>query len=182
MINTRILLSCAAGIMFAAAVGWLQPHAALGHGALNMEGDTCVMKVGPYKVHFAGYSPETKPSQEFCEDIPDKGKAVIAFDQVEKALRRMSMEMRIVRDDRRLGANARYEQLGDQKSIEASTITYKAPEVYPRGNITVEINLDKGNYIGIVTFLDPETQQQLVSVFPFAVGYGAGTARTDMAD
>jgi hypothetical protein len=158
-------------VMGAAILG---PRVAFAHGALSMDGDTCVMKVGPYKIHFTGYAPETKPSQEFCEDIPDSGKAIIAFDQIDKALRRMSMEMRILRDDRRLGANAQYEQLGGEKEIETSTLVHRAPEVYGRGNLTVELDLAKGNYIGLVKMTDPETKQQFVSMFPFAVGYGAG--------
>lgn len=172
MINAKTFLPYIASMAFVMAAGLLLPHAALGRGALSMESEGCVLKIGPYKLHFTGYAPETKPSQDFCEDIPDAGKTIIAFNQVEKALRRMSMGMRIIRDDKHLGANARYEQLGDQKDIEASTLLYKAPEVYPRGNVTVDLNLDKGNYIGVVTLSDPETNQQFASVFPLGVGFG----------
>jgi hypothetical protein len=172
MINAKIVLPYIASIAFVMAAGLLPPQAAFGRGALSMEGESCVLKIGPYKLHFTGYAPETKPSQDFCEDIPDAGRTVIAFNHAEKALRRMSMGMRIIRDDKHLGANARYEQLGDQKEIEASTLLYKAPEVYPRGNATVELNLDKGNYIGVVTLSDPETNQQFASAFPLGVGFG----------
>jgi hypothetical protein len=174
MIHTRKLFICGACLLLALGAGSLQPPKALAHGALSMEGDTCVMKAGPYKVHFSGYAPETKPSQEFCEDIPDAGRSVIALDQVDKALRRMAMEVRILRDAKDLGVNARYEQLGGQQDIEAATLIHKAAEVYPRGNATVELDLVKGNYIGYVKLYDPETKGELVSVFPFAVGYGAG--------
>lgn len=174
MINAQKLLLCSASLLLALGIGLSQPSQALAHGALSMEGDTCVMQVGAYKVHFSGYAPQTRPSQEFCKDIPDAGKTVIAFDEIDKALRRMAMEVRIVRDDKRLGDSARYEHLGGKQDIETATLIYKPAEVYPRGNATVELDLVKGNYIGVVKLTDPESKQELVSVFPFAVGYGAG--------
>lgn len=130
------------------------------------------MKIGPYKMHFTGYEPETKQSQEFCEDIPDAGRSIIVLDQVDKVMKRMDMDFRVVRDDKNLGVNAQYEQLGGQKDIEVSSVYYKDPQVYEHGTVTFDLQFDKGNYIGIVRINDPETKQSYVSIFPFSVGFG----------
>jgi hypothetical protein len=156
----------------ALALGLLQSDSASAHGGVSFEKDMCVMKIGPYKMHFTGYEPETKQSQEFCEDIPDSGKAIIVLDEVDKVLKRMELDFRIVRDDKQLGVNAQYEQLGGPQAIESSSIFYKKPEVYPHGTVTFDLNFDKGNYIGVVTLNDPETKQNFISVFPFSVGFG----------
>jgi hypothetical protein len=56
--------------------------------------------------------------------------------------------------------------------VEAASIFYKKPEIYVNGTLTLDFTFDKGNYIGIVTLNDPETQQTFTSIFPFSVGYG----------
>jgi hypothetical protein len=170
-IHSRYLLA-GASALFALALVLLHPDSASAHGGVSYERDMCVMKIGPYKMHFTGYEPETKQSQEFCEDIPDAGKSIIVLDQVEKVMKRMSMDFRVVRDDKNLGVNAQYEQLGGPKDIEASSIFYKKPEVYEHGTVTFDFMFDKGAYIGIVKLSDPETKQEFVSVFPFSVGFG----------
>lgn len=170
-INTRYLLSGMTAFL-ALALGLFQSDSASAHGGVSFERDMCVMKIGPYKMHFTGYEPETKQSQEFCEDIPDTGKAIIVLDEVDKVLKRMELDFRVVRDDKQLGVNAQYEQLGGPQAIEASSMFYKKPEVYPHGTVTFDLNFDKGNYIGVVTLNDPETKQNFISVFPFSVGFG----------
>jgi hypothetical protein len=169
MTDANRCLSYGACILFALALGLLQPGSARARDVMS---HTCAMAVGPYQVQFTGYAPETRPSGEFCESIPYAGKTIIAFDQVDAILKRMAMEIRIVRDDRRLGAGARHDQLGDQRDIEAATLFYKGAEVYSSGNATAELAFDKGDYLGVVTLYDPVTRQKFASVFPFSVGYG----------
>lgn len=141
------------------------------HGGVSMEDDVCVLRVGPYRAHFAGYQPEFRATQEFCEDIPELGKAIIVVDFIDPALRKHIVEFRVLRDAGALGMNARYEQLGSEADIEAATLHRAAPDRYPRGTLTFEQTFSEpGWYIGLFSATDPQTGQTLHSVFPFRVG------------
>jgi hypothetical protein len=174
----RILCALAAFAGLAGSV--LHADSALAHGGVSMEKDMCVMKIETYKMHLTGYQPETAKAAEFCEDIPEAGKAIMALDQVEKVMRTMAVDFRIIRDSKKLGVNAQYTQLGGDKDIEADTIFYMKPQVYEHGSIQVDFTASRDNYIGIVTLrdpasnqllLDPNTKKELISVFPFSMGY-----------
>ncbi|MGH8611343.1 MAG: hypothetical protein ACREYF_04640 [Gammaproteobacteria bacterium] len=45
------------------------------HGGVSIEEDKCVLKIGTFLMHFTGYQPESRGSEEFCEDIPNTGHA-----------------------------------------------------------------------------------------------------------
>jgi hypothetical protein len=180
---------CATAALAALAGSLLSAGPALAHGGVSMEKDMCVMKIESYKMHFTGYQPETAQAKEFCEDIPEEGKAIIALDQVEKAMRAMAVDFRIVKDSKKLGVNAQYEQLGGEKDIEADTVFYKKPAVYEHGSMQVDFSAPKNNYIGIVTLrdantnqvlLDPNTRKELVSVFPFSMGFASSRRSRNM--
>lgn len=145
---------------------------ALAHGGVDMSGDVCVMKIGPYMVHFTGYQPERAVSKEFCEDIPYEGKAIIALDEVDKKLREMPFEFRVLKDVKKLGITAKLEQLGGQEEIEAATVSVHPFKVYPLGTLNFELDFAKGNYIGVASLKDAEANATHYSVFPFSVGYG----------
>ena len=67
------------------------------HGGLALADDMCVLTVGPYRMHFTGYQPLSQ-EEEFCEDIPEIGKTVIALDYIQEELRPLKTEVRIIRD------------------------------------------------------------------------------------
>lgn len=141
------------------------------HGGVSMEDDVCVLRVGSFLAHFAGYQPEFRATQEFCEDIPELGKAIIVLDFIDPALRNQVVEFRVLRDAKALGMNARHEQLGSATEIEAATLSRIAPQTYPRGTLTFEQTFaEPGWYIGLLTATDPDTGAALHSVFPFRVG------------
>jgi hypothetical protein len=169
---TRYML-CSACLSLTLAFCLLQTGAAFAHGGVSHERDTCVVKLGPYKMHFTGYELETKLSREFCEEIPDAGGVIIVLDEFSKVMRHMAMGFRVIRDVKDLGSSAQYEQLGGDKEIESASIFYKNPEVYVNGTLTLDFTFEKGKYIGIVTLVDPETKQTFISSFPFSVGYGS---------
>ncbi|MGH8645665.1 MAG: hypothetical protein ACREX4_14860 [Gammaproteobacteria bacterium] len=58
------------------------------HGGVSIEEDKCVLKIGNYLAHFADYQPESRGSEEFCEDIPSTGHAIIVMDFVDPQLRK----------------------------------------------------------------------------------------------
>jgi len=141
------------------------------HGGVGVEDDKCMLRIGSDRAHFAGYQPEHRASQEFCEDIPEVGRAVIVIDFIQPALRERAVEFRILRDTDGLGAKARYADLGDAEMITQRTLTSLPTQVYPRGTVTLEHRFDRaGWYIGLVSATDAATGKTQHSVFPFRVG------------
>lgn len=141
------------------------------HGGVSMEDDGCIMRIGSYRAHFAGYQPELRSTQEFCEDIPEVGRAIIVIDYLDSALRSRSVDFRILRDVRNLEAKARYDDLGGTKAIEATGIYRLPPATYPKGTITIDHRFSEaGWYIGLLSVIDPVSGGTVHSVFPFRVG------------
>jgi hypothetical protein len=141
------------------------------HGGVDMEADKCILRLGTAKAHFAGYQPEHRASQEFCEDIPEVGRAVMVVDFVEPELRARVFELRILSDVDGLKAKARHENLGDAAQIEKRTLVALPPAVYPRGTVTLDYRFTQpGWYIGLLSATDPATGKTEHSVFPFRVG------------
>jgi len=151
---------------------------ALSHGGVSIGEDSCVLKIGPYQFHFTGYQPRTSQAQEFCEDIPLAGKAIVVLDHVDKVLRKMPTDFRVIDDYKSLGRYAKIEQLDGVDVLKKHTVFYKKPAIYPRGTINVQTAFSKGHYIGMVTIQDPQDNKEYVSIFPFSVGYG--TTKTYM--
>ena len=75
---------------------------AAAHGGLSAEADTCVLRFPgtTYKMHFAGYQPNSQ-QKEFCEDIPERGRTIMALDYFSPELRRMEVELRVIRNSGR---------------------------------------------------------------------------------
>lgn len=143
---------------------------AFGHGGVSMEDDTCIMRIGLFRAHFTGYQPETRATQEFCEDIPELGKAIIVVDFIDKALRSYQVEFRVLRDVKGLGKRARLEDLGDDNAIDEATLFKLEPTTYPKGTLTFEQRFEQpGWYIGVLRARD-DAGHSIDSVFPFQVG------------
>lgn len=141
------------------------------HGGVSMEDDICVMRIGTMRAHVAGYQPEHRATQEFCEDIPEVGRAIIVVDFTDPVLRESTIDFRILRDTQGLGAKARYEGLGDAAQIEAATLLKLPTTTYPRGTVTVDHQFtEAGWHIGVLTATDAKSGQAIHSVFPFRVG------------
>lgn len=141
------------------------------HGGVSMEDDVCVMRIGTMRAHVAGYQPEHRATQEFCEDIPEVGRAIIVVDFTDPVLRESTIDFRILRDTQGLGAKARYEALGDAAQIEAATLLKLPTTTYPRGTVTVDHQFtEAGWHIGVLTATDAKSGQAIHSVFPFRVG------------
>lgn len=119
----------------------------------------CQIFVGPDVMNLASYSPDASRS-EFCVDIPSTGHAIIALDAEQDELRDMAIEIRIVKDTGR----------EEKENIDAVTVAYKPPQVYPTGTINFEhVFPDAGYFVGIVT-VTGDHGEHWVSRFPFSVG------------
>ena len=133
------------------------------HGGLALADDMCVLTVGPYRMHFTGYQPLSQ-EEEFCEDIPEVGKTVIALDYIQEALRPLTTEVRIIRDT------------GSEENLDAITVFHIPPKVYPSASIAIEHSFpEKGKFVGLVTVTGGA--QDYVSRFPFSVGEGRPTPK-----
>ncbi len=133
------------------------------HGGLALADDMCVLTVGPYRMHFTGYQPLSQ-EEEFCEDIPEVGKTVIALDYIQEELRPLKTEVRIIRDT------------GSEANLDQITVFHLAPQVYPSASIKVEHTFpEAGKFVGLVTVTGGA--QDYVSRFPFSVGAGRPTPK-----
>jgi hypothetical protein len=159
LINIKQALSAvilAASMLFTAQVQ--------AHGGLALAEDMCVLTVGPYRMHFTGYQPLSQ-EEEFCEDIPEIGKTVIALDYIQEELRPLKTEVRIIRDT------------GSESNLDEITVFHLPPKVYPTASITVEHTFpEKGKFVGLVTVTGGA--QDYVSRFPFSVGDGRPTPKS----
>lgn len=153
-------------------LAFLSAVPASAHGGVAVADDICVMQIGPYVMHFTGYQPLQAQSQEFCEDIPYEGKAIIVLDEVDTKMREMPVEFRVLKDVKNIGVTAKLEQLGSKEEIEAATVHVSPFKVYALGSLNFELEFEKGHYIGLLTLKDDATNNTYYSVFPFSVGYG----------
>jgi hypothetical protein len=156
---------------FCLATGLLASQADA-HGGVSVEGNRCIMRIGPYMLNFTGYQP-AQTYERFCDDIPDRGKTVIVLDAEQGSagtgvvgaansneLRDMLLDFRVLRN---VG------QAKDEDDLDKNTEIYLAPKKYPAGTITFQHDFEKGNYIGLVSATDGHGRV-FVSRFPFAVG------------
>jgi hypothetical protein len=135
------------------------------HGAVSVEKGVCKLRIGPDEMNFTGYQPDTS-RQEFCDDIPDVGRTLIVLDAVQKELRDMSTEIRVIRDiggpDAESAAN-----------LNEVTEAYVAPTKYLRGTIEFQHTFAQpGKFVGLVTVTDDHGLRWLAR-FPFSVGQTA---------
>jgi len=145
------------------ATGMVFTSQAQAHGGLALAEDMCVLTVGPYRMHFTGYQPLSQ-EEEFCEDIPETGKTVIALDYIQEELRPLKTEVRIIRDT------------GSEANLDEITVFHLPPKVYPSASIAVEHTFpEKGKFVGLVTVTGGA--QDYVSRFPFSVGEGRPTPK-----
>ena len=140
------------------AIGLSSSTQAQAHGGLALADDMCRLTIGPYNMHFTGYQPDNSRNKEFCEDIPSTGRTIVVLDYMDDALRPLTTEVRVIKDT------------GSEQDIQAITVLYLPPKVYPSGTVNFEYNFSQpGKYVGLVTVGGP---QALISRFPFSVGQG----------
>src|SRR5919197_6206046 len=127
--------------IFGALVAALFANTAVyAHGGVSIEFDTCVLKIGSYRLHLTGYQPETSGGEEFCEDIPKTGNAIIVLDYVDNQLRNMMAGVRVIEKDSWTAAQS---PSGDDQ---ATTILDIPPKVYKAGSVKIESRFDKPGY------------------------------------
>lgn len=130
------------------------------HGRLGAAEGRCRLFIGPDIMNFTGYLPEASKN-EFCEDIPSTGPMIMVLDAEQAELRDMKVELRIVKD---VGGEEK-----ENENLEAVTVAYREPKIYPTGTINFEHTFNEpGYFVGIVTVIG-EHGERWVSRFPFSV-------------
>ncbi len=130
------------------------------HGRLGAAEGRCRLYIGPDIMNFTGYLPEASKN-EFCEDIPSTGPMIMVLDAEQQELRDMKIELRIVKD---VGGPDK-----ESENLDAVTVAYQPPKIYPTGTVNFEHNFKEGGYfVGIVT-VTGDHGEQWVSRFPFSV-------------
>jgi len=132
------------------------PIAAIAQHGHELAADTCVLHMGPYKMYFNSYQPELYYDRQFCQEIPGIGNTVLVLDFVERELRSIPVEVRVIRDT------------GSEQDLEAITLVHLPPKIYPTGSIDVKHNFDQpGKFVGLVSMGD---KQEHLSRIRFTVG------------
>jgi len=146
-------------IVAASALFCASPASA--HGRLGAAEGRCRLFIGPDIMNFTGYMPDASKN-EFCEDIPATGHMIVALDDEQEELRDMKVEIRVVKD---VGGEAQ-----ENENLEAATVAYSPPRLYPTGTINFEHTFpEPGYFVGIVT-VTGDHGERWVSRFPFSVG------------
>ena len=156
----------------------LSASAAHAHGAVGMQDNRCVLRIGPNLMFFTGYQPQNS-REEFCDDIPTTGATVVVLDMQDTELRDMLTEIRIIKDE---GTHTMMNglplltdaELGSPQVLDPVTITHLQPRTYPTGTLNFAHTFpENGKFIGIVTVKNAHGQTY-VAQFPFTVGVGFG--------
>ncbi|NND44607.1 MAG: hypothetical protein HKN58_04745, partial [Xanthomonadales bacterium] len=111
------------------ALMWSGPSAA--HGGVVEENDLCLIEIGVFSAHFTIYQPQTRASQEFCEDVPDVTDTLFVLDYLHDSLREVPVDFRIIRDVNERTVYASWADVRAIEDLEAVTEMYAPPRVYP---------------------------------------------------
>jgi hypothetical protein len=124
-------------------IGSLSSLIASAHGGGGgLSDDACRGITGSYSVHFTAYQPQYMAGTEYCWDVPRTGNTIVAFDLVQKELRTIPTEIRIVKDTPAVTPGS-----------PAQTVALKETTTYPKGTVAVDTNFaESGRYVAVVTF------------------------------
>jgi len=130
-------------------------------GDLVPDKDSCVLKIGPEIIYFAGYQPGDAQQRKFCEDVPRLGETIFVFDYPAPELREMKAGFRILRST---------DDGPDPSDLDAATTASLAPQIYPKGTFSfAHVFTQPGDFVGLVT-VDGAAGEHWTARFPFSVG------------
>ncbi len=145
-------------------------HQGRAAGAVVGEPGSCIIEIGIYTAHFTIYQPDSRDNEEFCEDLPDTGKALFVMEYLHGSLGEVPVEFRVIRDVEDWGIFARWEHIAGIEDIDARTVYHHGPSVSGQ-KLQVEVPFaEAGAYIGIVSAPHSELDKTYHAVFPFQVG------------
>jgi hypothetical protein len=166
----RALIRCPSSLLGLILIAAL-PVSVFAHGGVVDEGDLCVIKIGYLRAHFKIYVPEERQHQDYCEDIPIRGDSVFVMEYQHDGLSKAEIDFRIIRNVTGKGTFARIEDVEAIADIEAVTVRHQPPTVVPDVFTMLQPFEEDGEYIGIISARNLDTQVVYTAVFPFEVGY-----------
>ena len=149
----------------------LLPADGHGHGGVVEEDDLCVINIGYLKAHFKIYVPQQTQHDEYCEDIPIKGESIFVMEYQHDGLSKAEIDFRIIRNVTGKGVFARLEDVVAIDDIDAVTVRYEPPAVVPDVFTLLQPFDQDGEFIGIVSARQLDSDNVYTAVFPFEVGY-----------
>ncbi len=147
------------------------PCNALAHGGVVDDGDLCVINIGYLRAHFKIYVPQERQHQDYCEDIPVRGESVFVMEYQHEGLSEAEIDFRIIRNVTGKGRFANIEDVTAIEDLESVTLRYESPKVVPDVFTMLQSFNEDGEFIGIVSARQMDTQKVYTAVFPFEVGY-----------
>lgn len=141
------------------------------HGSVAADDDLCLIEIGYYKAHFKVYLPGERQHRQFCEDLPAAGESIFVMEYVHRGLGEVPIDFRIVRNVTDQGRFARLDDIQEIDDLDAVTVFHHSASVQPDVFTVRHTFTDSGEFIGIVTLRQPETQKVYTAVFPFDVGF-----------
>ncbi len=123
------------------------------HGGVSVEIDSCRIPVADHWVHFTAYTPELTGDAEFCNTIPNRGRANLVFDYEGNKLRKMTVEFEITNEP------------------EGTVIYHQDASSHKTGTVNAVVDFTKhpiGDYLAHVTLINGE--ERIDAHLPFTVG------------
>lgn len=117
--------------------------------------DPCRKQIGDSLLHLTLYQPQFNPDEEYCEEVPRAGKAVLVVDVTAGELRQVPISVEVI---------------ASGESGQSRTVLSLPPKVYERGVADTEMVFEEGNdYVArVVVDLGREKSSQVMS-FPIQV-------------
>lgn len=144
---------------------------AVAHGGVVEEDDLCVIKVDYLRAHFKVYQPRVSGHKQFCEDLPEASESVFVMEYQHDALAGMPIDFRIIRDVTGKGRFARMEDVQQIDDLEDATVFFQPALTEPDVFTVMHDFSEEGDFIGIVSATQPDTNKVYAAVFPFEVGF-----------
>ena len=165
--NSLMIRSGLALLILLAAI----PQVVFAHGGVVEEDDVCVIKVNYLRAHFKIYQPRVTGHEQFCEDLPAASESVFVMEYMHDALQTMPVDFRIIRDVTGKGRFARMEHVEAIEDLDAATVFHKAAVLEPDVYAVTHTFEEEGDFIGIVSARNTESNVVYAAVFPFEVGF-----------
>lgn len=142
-------------VVLLAAVSWMLCMAEAWAHRDRGPNDPCRKQIGDSLLHLTLYQPQFNPDEEYCEEVPRAGKAVLVVDVTAGELRQVPISVDV---------------LATSESGQSRTVLSLPPKVYERGVADTEMVFEEGSdYVArVVVDLGGGRPSQVLS-FPIQV-------------
>jgi len=149
------------------------PTATQAHGSVSPDDDLCIIRIGYFRAHFKIYLPGARQHQEYCEDIPSAGEAIFIMEYEHSGLGDVPIDFRVIRNVTGQGVFANLQDIEKIPDLDAVTLFHHQAAIQPDVFTYLHQFDEQGDFIGIVTVIQPETGEIYTAVFPFEVGFAS---------